>query len=172
MRFHPRGRVIGALGSVAVLVALAVVVGGSAGSSPASPIAGMGTPADDAVRSALLAELGLETVGPPEVTSRPAPASKQTVRPKAVGATPTPKPTPMQAKQRPPRACPVFPTDNPWNKRVDSLPVASDSNAMIAAIGLERAPPPGFQQRRQLRDPVQPRERGHAAEHGHVHLAG
>ncbi len=32
-------------------------------------------------------------------------------------------------------ACPIFPATNVWNKRVDTLPVASNSQAMIAAIG-------------------------------------
>jgi hypothetical protein len=32
-------------------------------------------------------------------------------------------------------ACPVFPSTNVWNKRVDALPVAANSNAMIDAIG-------------------------------------
>jgi hypothetical protein len=31
--------------------------------------------------------------------------------------------------------CPVFPTSNPWNKRVDKLPVAKSSAAIIASIG-------------------------------------
>ena len=31
-------------------------------------------------------------------------------------------------------ACPVFPADNPWNQRVDALPVAANSAAMIANI--------------------------------------
>jgi hypothetical protein len=31
--------------------------------------------------------------------------------------------------------CPIFPATNVWNKRVDSLPVASDSAQMISAIG-------------------------------------
>jgi hypothetical protein len=36
-----------------------------------------------------------------------------------------------------PRApgCPVFPADNPWNQRVDKLPVAKNSKTIIAAIG-------------------------------------
>src|SRR4051812_17433929 len=34
--------------------------------------------------------------------------------------------------------CPVFPRDNAWNRRVDRLPVASDSSRIIAAIGAER----------------------------------
>ena len=32
--------------------------------------------------------------------------------------------------------CPVFPADNPWNRRVDSLPVAPDSGAIVRSIGL------------------------------------
>ena len=31
--------------------------------------------------------------------------------------------------------CPVFPADNPWNRRVDSLPVAADSAAIVRSIG-------------------------------------
>jgi hypothetical protein len=31
--------------------------------------------------------------------------------------------------------CPVFPASNPWNKRVDRLPVAQNSAAVIASIG-------------------------------------
>jgi hypothetical protein len=33
--------------------------------------------------------------------------------------------------------CPVFPASNPWNERVDKLPVAPNSAEMIAAIGLD-----------------------------------
>jgi hypothetical protein len=33
--------------------------------------------------------------------------------------------------------CPVFPADNPWNQRVDRLPVAADSAQLIASIGLD-----------------------------------
>lgn len=32
--------------------------------------------------------------------------------------------------------CPVFPADNPWNSRVDALPAATDSDAIVASIGL------------------------------------
>jgi hypothetical protein len=31
--------------------------------------------------------------------------------------------------------CSLFPADNPWNQRVDTLPVASNSDAVIATIG-------------------------------------
>jgi hypothetical protein len=34
------------------------------------------------------------------------------------------------------RQCPVFPRNNPWNQRVDRLPVAKDSAPLIASIGL------------------------------------
>jgi len=32
-------------------------------------------------------------------------------------------------------ACPVFPASNPWNQRVDRLPVAKGSAAVVAAVG-------------------------------------
>jgi hypothetical protein len=32
--------------------------------------------------------------------------------------------------------CPVFPASNPWNKRVDTLPVAADSDAIVRSIGV------------------------------------
>ena len=41
-------------------------------------------------------------------------------------------------------ACPVFPADNPWNQRVDQLPVAKNSAAIIARIGLNDPVHPDF----------------------------
>jgi hypothetical protein len=35
------------------------------------------------------------------------------------------------------RHCPVFPASNPWNERVDKLPVSADSAQLIASIGLD-----------------------------------
>ena len=32
-------------------------------------------------------------------------------------------------------ACPVFPATSPWNQRVDKLPVAANSDRIVAAIG-------------------------------------
>jgi hypothetical protein len=40
--------------------------------------------------------------------------------------------------------CPVFPTDNPWNQRVDHLPVAANSAKLIASIGLGDPVHPDF----------------------------
>jgi hypothetical protein len=33
--------------------------------------------------------------------------------------------------------CPVFPASNPWNKRVDTLPVAANSDAIVRSIGAD-----------------------------------
>jgi hypothetical protein len=33
--------------------------------------------------------------------------------------------------------CPVFPANNPWNQRVDELPVAANSAQLISSIGLD-----------------------------------
>jgi hypothetical protein len=40
--------------------------------------------------------------------------------------------------------CPMFPADNPWNTRVDNLPVASNSDAIIATIGANTGLHPDF----------------------------
>jgi hypothetical protein len=40
--------------------------------------------------------------------------------------------------------CPVFPADNPWNKRVDRLPVAADSRAIVDSIGADTGLHPDF----------------------------
>jgi hypothetical protein len=39
----------------------------------------------------------------------------------------------------PPRlaGCPLFPADNPWNRRVDALPTARDSAAIVRSIGAD-----------------------------------
>ena len=40
--------------------------------------------------------------------------------------------------------CPIFPKTNIWNRRVDTLPVRSDSDALIASIGLGSGLHPDF----------------------------
>ena len=40
--------------------------------------------------------------------------------------------------------CEIFPPDNPWNERVAGLPVAKDSAALIAGIGLNAPVHPDF----------------------------
>ena len=46
----------------------------------------------------------------------------------------------------PPRiaGCQVFPTDNPWNEPADKLPVATDSEQILARIGLNAPVHPDF----------------------------
>jgi len=41
-------------------------------------------------------------------------------------------------------ACPIFPANNPWNDRVDTLPVAASSAQMIASIGVDTGLHPDF----------------------------
>ena len=40
--------------------------------------------------------------------------------------------------------CPIFPANNPWNQRVDRLPVARNSARLIASIGLSDPVHPDF----------------------------
>jgi hypothetical protein len=40
--------------------------------------------------------------------------------------------------------CPLFPTSNVWNKRVDRLPAASNSQAILSSIGLDVGLHPDF----------------------------
>ena len=40
--------------------------------------------------------------------------------------------------------CPLFPTSNVWNKRVDTLPVAANSQAVLSTIGLDVGLHPDF----------------------------
>jgi hypothetical protein len=40
--------------------------------------------------------------------------------------------------------CPLFPADNPWNQRVDRLPVAGNSSALVGSIGLDDELHPDF----------------------------
>ncbi|HUJ56152.1 MAG TPA: hypothetical protein VLW49_09225 [Gaiellaceae bacterium] len=40
--------------------------------------------------------------------------------------------------------CPIFPASNPWNQRVDKLPVAANSAQLIASIGLDAPLHPDF----------------------------
>src|SRR3954449_10212079 len=42
------------------------------------------------------------------------------------------------------KRCRVFPASNPWNKRVDKLPVASNSGAIIRSIGAGTGLHPDF----------------------------
>jgi hypothetical protein len=53
-------------------------------------------------------------------------------------------PTAAPVQTLPGTSCAVFPADNPWNQRVDRLPVAKDSAALVAQIGLSSPVHPDF----------------------------
>src|SRR4051794_34358899 len=40
--------------------------------------------------------------------------------------------------------CPIFPADNPWNQRVDRLPVHKHSAAIVRSIGVDGSVHPDF----------------------------
>ncbi len=95
------------------------------------------------------------TIAPtPNPTPPPAATAVLTPRPTAPATTApaTPVPPPPAVTPQPPTpgpvpplsACSIFPSSNVWNRRVDGLPVAADSDAMIAAIGLAAALHPDF----------------------------
>ncbi len=70
-------------------------------------------------------------------TSAPTPAPTQ-----APTAPPTTAPTPQPTSN--PGPCPMFPSDNVWNRRVDDLPVDPKSATYMASIGLDAALHPDF----------------------------
>jgi hypothetical protein len=75
------------------------------------------------------------------------PTSNPTANPTvAPTAPPTAAPTanPTVAPTNNPAPCTIFPSTNVWNKRVDSLPVASNSTTMLTAIGLSTGLHPDF----------------------------
>ena len=70
------------------------------------------------MRTALLAVIGLALL----VGGRPAEALRHPAAP----------------------GCPVFPASNAWNKRVDRLPVAANSDAIVSSIGADETLHPDF----------------------------
>ena len=98
------------------------------------------------------------TLGPPAgptVAPTPKPVVKPTARPTAkptakptaaptVAPTPNPTTAPTPAPTVNPAPCTVFPSDNVWNRRVDDLPVRSDSATLISSIGLDSYLHPDF----------------------------
>jgi hypothetical protein len=134
----------------------------SSADSSAGSTAGDGGPGGSVV-APTSASPGGGTAPPPQAsvtappTSGPAsvpPTSRPTSRPTAVltaAATiaqpPPPPPTaaPTVAGPIPPLSdCSILPSTNVWNRRVDGLPVASNSATMISAIGIGASLHPDF----------------------------
>ena len=94
------------------------------------------------------------TTGPTPVptahpTAKPSarPTAKPTAPPTPAPTTaPTANPTPAPTAQPTanPAPCPLFPSDNVWNRRIDDLPVDPKSATYMAAIGLDAALHPDF----------------------------
>ena len=85
---------------------------------------------------------------PPATKPTAPPTSAPTIaptRPPSPRPTVAPTPRPTATPTPPPVAnCTLFPSSNVWNKRVDALPVASNSATMIAGIGAGSALHPDF----------------------------
>jgi hypothetical protein len=90
------------------------------------------------------------TTGPAAAPSTSRPTSRPTAAPTAAATLPPPPPPPPTAAPTaagpipPLSACSILPSTNVWNKRVDGLPVATNSATMIAAIGLSASLHPDF----------------------------
>ena len=90
-----------------------------------------------------------------------------------VGFGPTASATPNITRYPYRTPCPLpFPSTNVWNKRVDTLPVRTDSATLIASMGTAKTLHPDFGSFAGLRDPGQPRVRLDAALDGRLPVAG
>jgi hypothetical protein len=115
----------------------------------ASPSAGSTATAEPT--PSLAASLdALLTGSPAPLRTAPAtPGPLRTATPKPI-ATPAPTPAPTPGPTPPPPAppagdpCYVFPSSNVWNRDVSGLPVASNSAAMVNAIGIDSPLHPDF----------------------------
>jgi hypothetical protein len=138
---------------LAVLLGPRVQVEGAASAAGASggPDSSMAGPASfAALGPTAIPPLPEPELGPPTPGATPKPTPRPTKKPAAEPAPtapPTPKPTP-KATPKPPSQpaapCPLFPTDNVWNQRVDGLPVHAKSDTYVASIGLDEALHPDF----------------------------
>ena len=103
---------------------------GDAGSPDASGAEASAASSGDDVSSATPTLDPTPTVVP---TPTIGPTRRPTAAPRPPTAAPTAAPTPAPPAGGP---CYVFPSSNVWNKSVAGLPVASNSAAMVGAIGL------------------------------------
>ena len=135
-----------------------IVIGGALlasqsglGASPSgAPLGGPHSSVADPTTFAAVGSTAMPLVTPQGVSAKaigssgkpgktPAPSSNPSPPPRSNPTpAPTPKPTahPTAAPTSNPAPCPMFPSDNVWNKRVDGLPVRSDSSTLVGSIGL------------------------------------
>jgi hypothetical protein len=128
---------------VAVILLAAIFLFASAGlpgatASPSASLVG-GESAASPLDSAATSRVPTLAIEPPATASGM--ASPAAVTP-APAASATPKPATAAPTASAP--CLMFPASNVWNKAISSLPVAGNSDRMIAAIGLDAYLHPDF----------------------------
>jgi hypothetical protein len=121
------------------------------GASPASVTPGPAADGTPQLPSAIPPDTdatpSITPIAKPVPTRTPAPTPIRTHNPTpAATPAPTPVPTPVATVPPPPptSACPLFPSTNVWNRRVDGLPVAASSTTLIATIGASKPFHPDF----------------------------
>ncbi len=121
------------------------VVGNEADRSPGAGAVAATTPvASRATSSSAASAVPLPTrsvIPKPTTTPTARPSASPKVTPKPTAA---PLPIATPAPIPPLSACPILPGSNVWNQRVDGLAVASNSDAMITAIGIGATLHPDF----------------------------
>jgi hypothetical protein len=78
------------------------------------------------IRSSVVTHLVVDVMARPDLTVHPAERRLDTRNPTPGGASPTLG------------GCSIFPADNPWNQRIDSLPVRAESDAWVTSAGRAR----------------------------------
>ena len=134
----------------AVVVGATTDPGSAAGPQPSKKPGKSPDPTLQPTAAAVIGPTVAPTVRPttnPTVPPTPTPTAKPTTSPtsaptQAPTAPPTPAPTPQPTSN--PAPCPLFPSDNVWNRRVDDLPVDPKSATYMASIGLDAALHPDF----------------------------
>jgi len=126
--------------------ALHLASDGPANASPMpEPSAGHASAAPSE-RTKSASTVGAAASAVPHPAGEPSPSPQPTQRP-TPRRTPrsTAKPSPKPTSNPPPTwACPLFPSTNVWNKRVDGLAVAANSATLVATIGADAHLHPDF----------------------------
>jgi hypothetical protein len=130
---------VGAL-SLIVVVAACTLLSGAGGANTAGATPGQSSAASDSTFGDIGLASGLP-LGSGTATSAEPSASAMATAPVAATATPRP-PTPRPTAK--PAPCGILPASNVWNKPITKLSVASNSAAMIDAIGLDSVLHPDF----------------------------
>ena len=130
----------------ALAAALAFLGGGVAAAltqSTSGPGTASAAPSGTAI-AAVVSPRPTPVSATPKPTATPLPSAAAPTPTPPATPTPSPTPTPKAVVIPPLSACPIFPATNVWNKRIDALPVAANSDVMVAAIGIGSSLHPDF----------------------------